>query len=154
MSNDAPPRPGTEELDAWRDVMHLMERLSAALDAHLRRHCGLSLVEYDVLAALSEVDDGTVGMSVLTGLTYTELSRLSHLMTRLEVRGLARRERDRRNGRAMNAVITAAGLDRVRHAAPRHLAEMRRLVSDTLAPSDVHALELITDRVDGRLGTG
>src|SRR3712207_3337575 len=76
-----------EEL-AWRALMRLMAQLPWALECQLQRDAQLSVVEYHALAMLSERDNHTMRMSELAVLTNASLSRLSHLITRLEARGL------------------------------------------------------------------
>ena len=91
-------------------------------------------------------------MSMLAVLTNAEQSRLSHLMKRLEGRGLAQRERNPDNGRFTNARITAAGLACIRRAAPGHVDNVRRLVFDALTEQDLESLRRICDRINDQLG--
>lgn len=63
-------------------------KLPWALECQLKRDAGLSFIEYHALARLSEDPDHTLRMSVLAELTPASLSRLSHLIQRLESRGL------------------------------------------------------------------
>ena len=83
-----------------------MVKLPWALECQLQRDAGLSFIEYHVLARLSENPDHTLRMSVLAELTHASLSRLSHLVKRLELRGLVRREPDPTDGRYTNAILT------------------------------------------------
>jgi DNA-binding MarR family transcriptional regulator len=87
----------------------MLARLPTALEAQLQRDSQLSFVEYYALAGLSEQPDRTMRMSELAVLTNAELSRLSHLITRLQKRGYVRREPDPDDGRYTNAVLTDAG---------------------------------------------
>jgi hypothetical protein len=64
------------------------------LECQLQRDAGLSFVEYQALARLSENPDHTMRMSELAEVTIASLSRLSHLIKRLERRELVRREPD------------------------------------------------------------
>ena len=139
-------------MTAWRALVQTVARLPTALDVQLKRDADLSFLEYYVLAALSEAPNGTVGMSTLAVLTNAEQSRLSHLVKRLEKQGLARRERDRTNGRYINAVITDAGRARIEEAAPGHVANVRRLVFDALSATDVQALSRACRRINEQIG--
>src|SRR3979490_1442995 len=90
---DAAPRWLTPaQLEAWQALTLLLARLPTALEAQLQRDSHLSYIEYYALAALSEQPDRTMRMSELAVLTNAELSRLSHLITRLQKRGYVRRE--------------------------------------------------------------
>jgi DNA-binding MarR family transcriptional regulator len=140
------------EMTAWRALVQTLARLPTALDVQLQRDSDLSFLEYYVLAALSEAPEGTVGMSTLAVLTNAEQSRLSHLVTRLERQGLVGRERDRANGRYINAVITDAGRARIKQAAPGHVENVRQLVLDSLSATDVQALSRVCGRINAQLG--
>ncbi|MGA5462482.1 MarR family winged helix-turn-helix transcriptional regulator [Mycobacterium sp. NPDC050041] len=152
MADDTVQWLDDREMTAWRALVETVARLPTALDVQLQRDSDLSFLEYYVLAALSEAPDGTVGMSTLAVLTNAEQSRLSHLVTRLERQGLVGRERDRANGRHINAVITATGRARIEEAAPGHVANVRRLVFDALSATDVQTLSRACRRINEQVG--
>src|SRR5580704_3386598 len=79
---------------AWRALALLMHKLPWALECQLERDSDLSFIEYHTLARLSEDPNHTLRMSELAAVTNASLSRLSHLVTRLEARQLVRREPD------------------------------------------------------------
>src|ERR1700704_3314059 len=79
---------------AWRAFAGVLVRLPWALECQLQRAAGLSFIEYHALAMLSEAPDHTRRMSDLAAVTNASLSRLSHLIKRLEGRGFVRREAD------------------------------------------------------------
>ncbi|WP_299056593.1 MarR family transcriptional regulator [uncultured Nocardioides sp.] len=141
-----------EEREAWLALVGTLMRLPAALDADLGERAGLTFFEYTVLAMLSETDDGTLRMSDLAGLASGSLSRLSHVVSRLERRGLVRRERVPGPGRRTVAVLTDDGLALVRTTAPDHVAHVRELVLDGQDPEDLAALTRVASRVGARLG--
>ena len=121
-----------DELETWRALDVLLARLPAALGTQLQCDAGLSYLEYSVLASLSDQPDHTMRMSRLAVRANAELSRLSHLMTRLEKRGLVRREPDPEDGRFTNAILTAAGHQHLVEVAPGHVEKVRKLVFDVL----------------------
>src|SRR6202047_4109214 len=88
-----------EELDSWLSVVRLLTWLPWSIDQQLQRDSNLGMVEYQVLAMLSGSPPRTMRMSSLAEVTNASLSRLSHLVTRLEGRGLVRREPDPADGR-------------------------------------------------------
>ena len=140
-----------EEL-AWRALMRLMAQLPWALECQLQRDAQLSVVEYHALAMLSERDNHTMRMSELAVLTNASLSRLSHLITRLEARGLVRREPDHADGRYTLAILTDDGYRHLVASAPAHVRRVRDLVMDALTPEQVAALRDICGQLLGRLG--
>jgi DNA-binding MarR family transcriptional regulator len=139
------------QLEAWQSLTLLLARLPTALEAQLQRDSQLSFVEYYALAGLSEQPDRTMRMSELAVLTNAELSRLSHLITRLQKRGYVRREPDPDDGRYTNAVLTDAGYHLVVAAAPGHVAAVRELVIDALDDSALKALQDSAERINARI---
>jgi DNA-binding MarR family transcriptional regulator len=100
---------------------------------------------------LSEQPDLVLRMSQLAAVTNASLSRLSHVAKRLEGRGLMRREPDPQDGRCTNAILTQAGLDKVRRAAPGHVAEVRALVIDALTRTQLRQLRNANERILTRI---
>jgi DNA-binding MarR family transcriptional regulator len=141
------------ELHAWRSLMKLMARLPAALEVQLQRHAQLSFLEYCVLAALSDAPDRRLRISELAELTNAELSRMSHLICRLERRELVRREPDPYNRRYTRALLTEAGMAHLVRAAPAHVAEVRTLLFDAIDGRDLALLDGILERVNNRIGS-
>ncbi|MEV7927196.1 MULTISPECIES: MarR family transcriptional regulator [unclassified Kitasatospora] len=140
------------ELASWMSVVRLITRLPWAVDAQLQRDAELSMVEYMTLAMLSEAPERTLRMSVLAEHTSTSLSRLSHMVKRLESRGYVRREPDPADGRFTNAILLPAGMGKLEAAAPGHVAQVRRLVVDNLSGERLRRLgqdaERILQRID------
>src|ERR1700733_9381708 len=129
---EPPPAKGltTAEVDSWLAVVRLMTWLPWSIDQQLRHDSNLAMVEYQVLARLSQSPERTMRMSSLAELTNASLSRLSHLVKRLEGRGLVRREPDPADGRFTNAILTDEGFQTLAEAAPGHVAHVRTLVID------------------------
>jgi len=151
------PQPVTwltdDELDSWLSVVRLMMWLPWSLDQQLRRDSNLGMVEYQVLAVLSKSPDRTLRMSSLAELTNASLSRLSHLVKRLEVRGLVFREPDPADGRFTNAILTDEGFAILADAAPGHVAHVRSLVVDALSAEQLRRLGLTANRIMSRIDT-
>ena len=88
---------------------------------------------------------------LLAEVTNSSLSRLSHLVTRLEGRGLVRREPDPADGRFTNAILTGNGFRALTDAAPGHVAHVRSLVIDVLSPEQLRRLGCAADRIMSRI---
>src|SRR5579871_4694336 len=99
-----------EQLSSWLSFARVLTWLPWSIDQQLQRDSKLRMVEYQVLAMLSESPARTMRLSSLAEVTNASLSRLSHLVDRLESRGLVRREPDRADGRFTNAILTENGL--------------------------------------------
>ncbi|MDT0164621.1 MarR family transcriptional regulator [Actinotalea sp. AC32] len=129
-----------DELAAWLPFIAVVELLPGALDAQLRRDSGLTHFEYLALAMLSEAPGRTLRMTGLAARTNATLPRLSHVVSRLEKRGLVERTACPEDRRATNVRLTDAGWDVVVDAAPGHVATVRELVVDALTPAQLRAL--------------
>ncbi|MDR0343572.1 MAG: MarR family transcriptional regulator [Nocardiopsaceae bacterium] len=141
------------EVDSWLSVVRMLTWLPWSIDQQLRRDSGLAMVEYQVLAMLSNRPARTMRMSSLAEVTNASLSRLSHLVKRLEGRGLVRREPDPADGRFTNAILTEKGFQILADAAPAHVAHVRSLVIDVLSPEQLRRLGLTADRIMSRIDT-
>jgi DNA-binding MarR family transcriptional regulator len=140
-----------EELHSWLAVVRLMTWVPWSVDQQLQRDSGLAMVEYQVLAMLSQPPLRTMRMSSLADVTNASLSRLSRVVTRLEDRGLVRREADPMDGRFTNAILTDDGYRTLVEAAPGHVAEVRRLVIDVLSPEQLRRLGRDAERIMARI---
>jgi DNA-binding MarR family transcriptional regulator len=139
------------ERDAWLSLIGVIIRLPAALDAQLQRDAGLSHFEYMVMVNLSNADDHVLRMSQLAALCHSSLSRLSHVVARLERRGWLRREPCPDDGRATLATLTDDGFAKLASAAPGHVDAVRAYVIDALDPEQLGQLSAIGDTILGRL---
>jgi DNA-binding MarR family transcriptional regulator len=128
-----------------------MHKLRWALECQLERDSELSFIEYHALARLSEEPDRTLRMSELAMVTNASLSRLSHLVTRLEKWGYVRREPDKTDGRFTNAILTRAGFVKLVSSAPAHVAAVRQLVIDEFSPPELDQLREFCERIDARV---
>lgn len=133
------------EMGTWLRVVALAEVLPSRLDAQVRRDAGLSHFEYQVLAMLSEAPDRTLRMSWLARRTNATLPRLSHVVKRLEDRGLVARSRSASDARATDAVLTDEGWSQLEAAAPGHVTFVRERILDQLTPEQVAALGEIAE---------
>lgn len=135
------------QLHAWLKLQAVVERLPGILDSQLRADAGLSAYEYMVLAMLSEAPGRTLRMTHLASRTNATLPRLSHVVKRLEARGLVCRTACAEDGRATNAHLTEQGWDAIVAAAPGHVRTVREHVIDLLTPEQVGQLDAIADAV-------
>ena len=140
-----------EERAAWLRLVAVVELLPGVLDAQLRRDAGLSHFDYFVLAMLSEAPGRRLRMTALAHRTNATLPRLSHVVQRLEGRGLVDRFPCPEDRRATNARLTDAGWDAVVAAAPGHVDTVRAHVLDPLSRSQLKQLAAIGDALLIRL---
>jgi DNA-binding MarR family transcriptional regulator len=139
------------QLDSWLSVVKLITRLPWAIDGQLQRDADLSMIEYMAMAMLAKSPQRTMRMSSLAEETSASLSRLSHLVKRLESRGYVRREADRTDGRFTNAILLPAGMRKLESAAPGHVAYVRQIVVDNLSNERLRRLGQDADRIVQRI---
>jgi DNA-binding MarR family transcriptional regulator len=147
-----------DELRAWLRLAGVMLKLSPALDSQLQRDSDLTHFDYLCLAMLSETDDRTLRMSDLAGRVNASLSRLSHVISKLERRGWVARQPSPHSRRVTLVTLTEEGWKVLVEAAPGHVETVRSLVFEGLSAEDVAALERvaghIVERIEAsRLGT-
>ncbi|MEV0247922.1 MarR family transcriptional regulator [Nocardia sp. NPDC050712] len=119
------------EQRVWQSLVTLTSRLPAEIDSHLHRSDGLTHFEYRVLSTLSQTPGHRVRLVVLAEQTHGSLSRLSHVLNKLERAGWVRRERPA-FGRGVRAVLTEAGHAVVAEATPGYQKLVQTLVFDGL----------------------
>ncbi len=140
-----------DEQRAWRRLAAVMLRLPTTLERQLQRDAGMTHVEYWVLALLSEEPDERLPLRRLAAQANSSLSRLSHVVTRLEDRGWVERQPDPTDGRTTLAVLTDVGRRVLVAAAPGHVATVRDVIFEALSDEDVADLERIAGRIAARL---
>jgi DNA-binding MarR family transcriptional regulator len=140
-----------EQQDAWRAFAEATVKLRWALECQLQKDARLSFIEYHALARLSENPSHTMRMSELAEVANASLSRLSHLITRLERRNLVRREPDPSDGRYTNAILTPTGWELLVASAPAHVAKVRELVIDAMSPDELRHLHTASERIIERV---
>lgn len=129
-----------DQQQAWRQVVGLFMTLPGALESDLQRNAGLSLFEYLVLASLSEADDETLPMSDLAHRANSTLTRLSHLISRLEKRGWVVKRLSTSDRRVSTVALTAAGKKKIYGAAAGHAECVQRLVVRPLSAAQLKHL--------------
>lgn len=140
-----------EERQAWAALTGLLIKLPTALDAAMAKESGFTFFEYRVLAMLAEEADGTLRMSGLAERTDGSLSRLSHVVQRLEKQGMVRRQGAPEDRRVTNAILTDEGRRRVEATAPGHVSFVRDLVIDGSTPDELETFARFGEAVLERL---
>ncbi|MFF0267468.1 MarR family winged helix-turn-helix transcriptional regulator [Kribbella sp. NPDC004536] len=135
------------EMTAWVRLAAVLELLPGVLDSQLRRDAELTHYDYYVMAMLSEAPKRTLRMTELAQRTNATLPRLSHVVKRLEDRGLIERFPCPQDARATNARLTASGWKKIKATAPGHVETVRRHVIDVLTPEQITQLAGITGAI-------
>lgn len=124
--------------------------LPAALESDLQRTAGLTMFEYLVLASLSEAERATLRMSELAHRANSSLSRLSHVIKRLDRAGWVVKRPCADDGRVNEVILTKAGADVLANAAPHHVAKVRELVIEALTPTQLSRLGVAASAISER----
>lgn len=135
----------------WRSYVRMQALLALQLNRQLQSCGELSLTEFEVLAHLSEADDGRLRVLELARSLTWEQSRLSHQLARMERRDLVARASCPEDGRGSFVVLTEPGRETLVGAAPSHVEEVRRLLFEPLTTSQVRAFGAVCDAVLARL---
>lgn len=133
--------PLTKEEEAFfRAYVRTLIAVPRAFDADLMREQGMSMNEYGVLMHLSEAPGRKLRMSDLAAASALSVSGMTRIVSRLEAQGLVRREQCATDARGWLAVLTDAGLRRLRAAWPSHVGSVRRHIFDHLGDVNLQVL--------------
>lgn len=125
---------------AWRALQFMQMRLEGELARQLTADSGLSYPDYLVLVALTDRPHGRMRLFELAGVLGWEKSRASHHIGRMVERGLVKKQKCDSDRRGFHVVVTARGRRDLEAAAPGHVATVRRIFVDRLAPGQLDAL--------------
>ncbi len=148
---DVPQWLDDEQQQTWRAWLEVNTQMFARMSRELQANSGLSLQDYDVLVALTDVPDGSVRMRDLGTLLHWEKSRLSKHLTRMTARGLVARRECYDDRRGAFVELTDEGLAAIRAAAPNHAAAVKEIFFDGLSREQVRDLGKVCTTVLDRL---
>lgn len=110
---------------AWRNYLEASQLLMAQLDKELRETHQLAIGEYELLVRLSEQPEHSMRMARLAAEVAISRSRLTHIVSRMESRGLLARSTTCGDGRGVLCTMTDAGYRLLEDAAPSHVTSVR-----------------------------
>ena len=135
------------EMAAWRSFLEAHRRVIDVLESELRSNEDLPLAWYDVLVQLSESPSRALRMQELADAVLLSKSGLTRLVDRMEGEGLVERRPCPDDRRGIEAVLTEAGMQRLRGAAPTHVAGVRSHFADLLRPGEAAVLAQALTRI-------
>jgi DNA-binding MarR family transcriptional regulator len=141
------PELSSAELTAWRTFLRAHAQVTRRLEADLLSEHDLSLPTYDVLVQLSEARDRRLRMTELAERVLLSRSGLTRLVDRLERDGLVHRQACPSDARGTHAVLSDAGLDRLRSAWPTHLRGVSDYVTSRLDAGELATLAELLGRL-------
>lgn len=138
---------------AWRAFLQAHATIMRRLEEELEAHEALSLADFDVLVQLATAPDRRLRMSELAERALLSRSGMTRRVDRLERSGMVGRRDCDVDRRGAFAVLTPAGLRRLRSALPAHLEGIQRHFVARLDATDLPAFARAMDRLsrsDGR----
>lgn len=136
-----------DEQRAWRAYIEMQALLDLQLQRDLGEASDLSMADYRVLVGLSESPAHVLRVHELASGMRWSRSRLSHQLSRMEVRGLVERRACPSDARGSLVVLTSRGLAAIEAAAPPHVASVRRHLVDLVAPEDLDCFGRVAETV-------
>ncbi|WP_422391893.1 MarR family winged helix-turn-helix transcriptional regulator [Arthrobacter sp. N1] len=142
-----------QERRTWLILQAVTLNVPPRLSSPLFHAARITMFDYYVLAILSEAERTRMTLKELAGTLSCSLSRLGHVIRKLQKRGWITRsavdadgQRDSRGNRGM-AVLTDVGFDTVVSLAENHVRQVRAVVFDALDNQDVSDLERISTKI-------
>ena len=143
----SPERLAPEELRAWRGLLRVHTAIVKALDGQLEEAHRLPLSSYEVLLFLADAQEERMRMCDLASSVLLSRSGLTRLVDRLAREGLIERVACASDARGAFAQLTPAGREKLRTARETHLAGVRALFLDRLAPEELELLGDVWERL-------
>jgi DNA-binding MarR family transcriptional regulator len=151
----SPDRPLTAHdprLAPWRAFLVAHARVSRRLDEELRAEHDLSFAEYDALLTIATAPGRRIRMRRLADQVLLSKSGVTRLIDRLVADGLVERDTCMTDARGAEAVLTAAGLERLRAASSTHLRGIADHFLDVLDPGQLAEIGRAMQTVASRAG--
>ncbi len=129
-----------DEMRSWRAFIAAINLVSRLLDRDLRQAVGITTDDYAVLVHLSDAPDHRTRLGQLAAVLRVPKAHLTYRIQRMEREGLIRRVECEDDGRGVWAELTDHGFRQLEHAAPFHVAAVRRHLLDHLSPQQLAAV--------------
>jgi DNA-binding MarR family transcriptional regulator len=140
-------RPGDWRVGVWRRFLQAHAVVIRQLERDLASDAAMPLGWYDVLLHLAEAPGRRLRMAELADRVLLSRSGLTRLVDRMVAEGLVCRERSPDDARGTFTVLLPAGVDRLRKAAPGHLASVQAHFLSRFTDDQLHQLGALLDRV-------
>ena len=141
-----------DQVELWRSFYAMRRKLDRALDLQLQRESGVSASEYEILLSLNEAPQRRLRIKDIAGAIGWEKSRVSHLVTRMERRGLLNRADCEVDGRGSWIGLTTVGRRTIIGATRGHTDAIRRYFFDVLSPQETAAVAELSPRIIDAIG--
>lgn len=136
-----------EEQKLWRAFYAMRRQLELSLERRLQADAGISAADFEVLMVLHTEPTKRLRAGQIGDLTGWEKSRVSHQITRMEQRGLVKRQECGDDARGVWVVLTEDGTRAVSSTLPDREAAIREYFFDLLTDEEKQVLLDVSTRV-------
>jgi DNA-binding MarR family transcriptional regulator len=137
-------RPG---LNAWVGLLRAHAALTRSLNADLVQQHGLTINDYEVLLHLARADGDRLRRVDLADRLVLTASGITRLLDGLERAGYVERAPCESDARVTYAVLTQAGLAKLREASATHLAGIRAQFEGRFSDDELETLAQLLARL-------
>jgi DNA-binding MarR family transcriptional regulator len=132
---------------AWAALTSAHNRVADRLSEALKRSCGLSINDFEILLRLDRAPRPGLRLGDLCPAVRLTQPSLSRTVTRLADRGWVERTGDPSDRRGVLVTLTSSGRATLRKAVPVHARTIREVLLDRLSPAEQDLLATVLTRV-------
>jgi MarR family transcriptional regulator, 2-MHQ and catechol-resistance regulon repressor len=136
--------------DAFGNLLAAYATLTRELSASLITSHGLTINDYGALLLLSRADDQGMRRIDLANQLQLSPSGITRLLDRLEDQGLVGKGACKEDARVSYAVLTDAGREKLREAAPEHVEDIDQRLRAVLSEEEMQTLAKLLGRLGER----
>jgi MarR family 2-MHQ and catechol resistance regulon transcriptional repressor len=133
--------------DAFGNLLGAHANLTRELSAALVASHGLTINDYGALLLLSRAGEQGMRRIDLANELQLSPSGITRLLDRLEVQGLVGKGECREDARVSYAILTEAGHEKLKQAAPGHIEDIDRRLGAVLSEEEVRTLADLLGRL-------
>jgi len=141
------PKASLRSVDALGHLLGAHATLTRQLSTQLVEEHGLTMSEYEVLHLLSREPDHAMRRIDLSREVRLSPSGITRMLDRLEATGLVEKGSCSKDARVTYAVLTEAGMEKLRECSPDHFAAIERLIGERLSEEEVESLGELLGRL-------
>jgi MarR family 2-MHQ and catechol resistance regulon transcriptional repressor len=141
------PEASTRTTEAFGHLIGAHATLTRRLSAKLESEHGLTMSEYEVLLLLSREEEHSMRRVDLSREVRLSPSGITRMLDRLEATGLVEKGSCSKDARVTYAVLTDAGMEKLRECAPNHMGEIERLIGERLSDDEIESLGRLLGRL-------
>jgi MarR family transcriptional regulator, 2-MHQ and catechol-resistance regulon repressor len=138
--------------DTFGNLLAAYATLTRELSASLVASHGLTINDYGALLLLSRADENGMRRIDLANQLQLSPSGITRLLDRLEDQGLVGKGVCETDARVSYAILTDAGREKLREAAPGHVEDIDQRLSAVLSEEEMQTLAELLGRLGDRQG--